>query len=187
MQLSSWKSLFPSLPEERKTAPQAPALPHVLPEVCAWWKLERIRLPPSCGPAADVALSLGHHGENVGTFQRARAGEKPSMPKCQRGWPPAGMSSGALWARGLEREQRGPHQQVLGPLLSFIPRAAGVPTQQCHTSRSAPVLSCKAGRCCPGYLPLQAGQSLTQVTQECVALVCRFPYSRQSSATGEQP
>lgn len=117
---------LPFSAELMERAPQAPARPRVLPRVCASWKLERIgRAPPSREPTADVASSLGPHGDNVGASRRARAGERPAMPDCQRDQPPAGPSLGALWGRGLEGEQRGPHEQVSRPPAVIHPEVNG--------------------------------------------------------------
>lgn len=133
---------------------------------------QRMGPPPSHGPAADVASSLGYHGEDEG----APAGKKPLTPSCL-GPSPAGGSRpqqaclrGALWARGLERKQRGPPQQGLGSLqLSCGPR--GTDPEGLHPQQPRHTLppSLQSQDVLPGAPPCAGEGGRVQSPSECRA------------------
>lgn len=79
------------------------------------------RAPPSREPAADVASILGLHGDNVGAFPRARAGERPAMPNCQLPASGRHLTGGSLGEGAGGGAERTP--------------LAGVQAPCCHSSR----------------------------------------------------
>lgn len=134
--------------------------------LCLW--KPRVRPSPGRGSAADVASGLGHLGEDVRSLLRAHArrslcAKLPRPHAGQRDWSPAGMSSAALWARGLEREQRGPlGRWLVTSLLSFSPGGTQAAPAALPYPDSSPA---RPGGATLGTHPLQGRTGPTQVTQ----------------------
>lgn len=159
MRLSSWKSLFPSQPKERKQLPRPPpSLVHAR-SLCLVQTREKWA-PPSHGLLLTWPQVRATTGRN-GTFQ-SLCRKKLVMPKCQALPWPEGLGSGSRafgdsLSEGLEVEQERPSAVLV--TLSCCHSAPGVRRPHRAPPKATPLAplhppSLKARKCHPSAHPV---------------------------------